>query len=474
MHRQGTDQPPVLAHALGERYALGTFLGRGGFAEVWQAYEPALDRSVAIKVLRSELAGSPDVVERFLREARAMARLAHQNVVQVYATGEADGLAWVAMQFVDGESLRGKLEREGALTADEARHVLDQAAAGLGAAHAAGIVHRDVKPDNILLGSDGRVLITDFGIARAQEAASRTLTGTGLVLGTPHYMSPEQGRGDSDIDHRADIYSLGVVGYQLLAGRLPFEAENPLVVLFQHASETPTSLSSLRPDAPRELVAAVERCLRKRPGDRWASAEDFRQALITLTPERGDVRDAMSERERRPVPVVTMAAGVGAAAAIAGDYMLDAGGILAICGIATAAFFAVVAFAQERLRKGDQGDDDRRVPAQRLRADRAAVLSMLSRVPRAEREALAPVRRAMEDLVARAAESELTLASAPTSDEDSNIQRAVHEQNIARFRTAGSGLRRAVRQAWSDGYARAAPEVERALASYAETVRRET
>jgi tRNA A-37 threonylcarbamoyl transferase component Bud32 len=464
-----------IAEALRGRYELQELLGRGGFAEVWKAHELSLDRAVAIKVLRPEQAENPDVAERFLREARAMARIAHANIVQVYATGEYDGFAWMAMQFVAGESLRARLDREGALTADTARRILGDAATALGAAHSAGIIHRDVKPDNILIDSDGRALLTDFGIARAQLHASRTLTGTGLVVGTPHYMSPEQGSGDAHIDQRTDLYSLGVVGYQMLAGRLPFDADNPLTILMMHASEPPPPLARFRPDAPAELIDLVERCLRKRPDDRLASAEEFLHALT------GNLRSSKPDTIAAPATASAVhvdrriALGVGVAlAAMIADPFIGAGGVMAIAGAAIGAFTFALAYGDRWRRSIPASTRPAGDSVQRVRSDRAAVLAMLTRVPRGERQALEPVRKALDDLVVRVAETERALEARPSRDEETNIQRAVRDRDMVRYRSASAELRRSVRHVWSDGIARAAPMVERALAGYAETVRRDT
>ncbi|MEX0692648.1 MAG: serine/threonine-protein kinase [Gemmatimonadales bacterium] len=466
-----------LARALGDRYVLADLLGRGGFAEVWKAREVTLDRDVAVKVLRPELADNAEVAERFLREARAMARLAHPHIVQIYATGEHERLVWVTMQFVGGESLRTKLERVGALTTDEAVRVLDEAAQALHAAHAAGIIHRDVKPDNILLDGDGRALLTDFGIARAQQATSHTLTGTGLILGTPHYMSPEQGGGGDDVDQRADLYSLGVVGYQVLAGRLPFEADGVLALLMKHATEQHVPLANYRPDVPPHVIAAIERCLRKRPDDRWATAEAFRDGLrrgsgAVAAPE-ADPR--VPERTRnQQVRRALLIGAVVALGAVVADVLIGAGGLLAVGGVLAVAFGVAVVWGDVSRTSHGAPSGAIHTSGFRLRADRAALLTMLTRVPKAEREPLGAVRRAFDDLLGRADELERSMSAtrAGRPDEDAGIQRARAEQELKRLQSVGTDLRRAARRVWADGYARAAPDVDRALATYAEAVRR--
>jgi serine/threonine-protein kinase len=212
----------ALERAVGSQYKVIRLLGRGGMGAVYLARERALDRMVAIKVLRVE-ASDTEGSERFLREARTAARLTHPNIVPLHTFGEAEGLMYFVMGFVQGESLGEKLKREGRLDPDEVRRILADVAAALHYAHERGVVHRDIKPDNILIDDEtGKPMLADFGIARS-AAGGRTLTELGTTLGTPHYMSPEQAAAERDVDGRSDLYSLGVVGYQMLAGRCPFE-----------------------------------------------------------------------------------------------------------------------------------------------------------------------------------------------------------------------------------------------------------
>lgn len=273
-----------LQAAVGDVYRVGRLIGRGGFAEVFEASDPRLDRSVAIKVVRPDLVVSEELLERFLREARAMAGLRHPHVMEVYTVGEADGVAYFVMPLIAGESLGARLEREGSLPIDEAIRVLIQAAGALESAHGTGTIHRDIKPDNILLeGADGRVVLTDFGIAKALGADSVALTGTGMFMGTPRYMSPEQAVGD-EVDHRSDIYSLGVVAYEMIAGRLPFEARTPQALVAQHLTAEPPPLWAVRPECPEHLGLVVRRCLAKDPGDRWASLSELVAVLEGRAP----------------------------------------------------------------------------------------------------------------------------------------------------------------------------------------------
>lgn len=265
--------------AIGDLYLIGDEVGRGGMAVVYAAEDVRLQRHVALKVLPPELAFRPDVRERFVREAQTAARLNHPHIVPIYAVHEAGGMVCFAMALVRGESLAARMLRDTRPAFPMIANVLEQVADALAYAHACGVVHRDIKPDNVLIDQDsGRAMVTDFGIARAAEGGSR-LTQTGIAVGTPAFMSPEQAMGDREVDGRSDVYSLGVVGYLLLAGKLPFEATSTPAMLMKHVSETPPSLRALRPDAPRVLVDILDRCLAKRPQDRFESALQLRDAL---------------------------------------------------------------------------------------------------------------------------------------------------------------------------------------------------
>ncbi len=265
--------------AIGDIYLIGEEVGRGGMAVVYAAEDVRLQRPVALKVLPPELAFRPDVRERFVREAQTAARLNHPHIVPIYAVHEVAGMVCFAMSLVRGESLAARVLREGKPPFDFIARVLEQVADALAYAHACGVVHRDIKPDNVLIDRDsGRAMVTDFGIARAAEGGSR-LTQTGIAVGTPAFMSPEQAMGDREVDGRSDVYSLGVVGYLMLAGKLPFEATSTPAMLMKHVSDTPPPLRALRPEAPRVLVDILERCLAKRPQDRFESALQLRDAL---------------------------------------------------------------------------------------------------------------------------------------------------------------------------------------------------
>src|SRR5215207_9096835 len=251
-------------------------------AVVYRATDVRLNRRVAIKLLPPELAFNPDVRERFLREAQTSAQLAHPHIVPIFTVDEREGMVYFVMALVDGESLAERLAREPRLPIADARRILADVADALAYAHGRGVVHRDVKPDNIMIDrSTGRAVVTDFGIARAAAGDSR-LTVTGVAVGTPAYMSPEQALGEREIDGRSDLYSLGVVGYQMLAGAPPFRAANTPAMLVKHLSETPRPLDTLRPDAPSGLAHAIMRALAKKPEHRWRDAEELRAAILGL------------------------------------------------------------------------------------------------------------------------------------------------------------------------------------------------
>ncbi|HEU4640907.1 MAG TPA: protein kinase [Gemmatimonadaceae bacterium] len=269
--------------AVGDLYDVDAEVGRGGMAVVYRATDLRLRRAVAIKVLPPDLAFRADVRERFLREAQTAAQLNHPNIVPIYSVDERGGLVYFVMGLVDGESLAARAARA-PLPLGDVRRVLREVADALSYAHARGVIHRDIKPDNILLErTSGRAMVTDFGIARAAEADSR-LTVTGVAVGTPAYMSPEQALGERELDGRSDLYSLGVVGYQLVSGQLPFRAANGAAIMMKHISEPPRRLRELRPDVSPALASVIERALAKRPEDRFHDAAAMRDALASEAP----------------------------------------------------------------------------------------------------------------------------------------------------------------------------------------------
>jgi len=248
-------------------------IGGGGMGDVYRGHDASLDRYVAVKVLRAELARDEDYVRRFHAEAGAVARLDHPNIVPLYFSGEDGGHHFFAMQFIEGESLSQRLRRCGKLPAEEAVAIAAHCLAGLEAAHAEGLIHRDVKPGNILMDRRrGSAVLVDFGLVRHQGAGQR-LTAAGAIMGTVEYMAPEQAR-RQPIDGRADIYSLGVLLYQMLAGRLPFTADTPTAMIFQHAYEEPLPLREAVPDLPTPVVALVARMMAKDPAQRYQNCAE--------------------------------------------------------------------------------------------------------------------------------------------------------------------------------------------------------
>src|SRR5690349_8595794 len=293
-----------VAAAVGPQYEIDDEIGRGGMSVVYRARDRRLNRPVAIKVLPPELAHDPAIRARFTREAQTSAQLSHAHIVPIYDVGERDGIAYFVMALVTGGSLAMHLTREPRQPVDEVRRILAEIADALAYAHLRGVIHRDIKPDNILLDRQtGRVMVTDFGIAWATEAGAR-LTATGIAVGTPTYMSPEQAVGERELDGRSDIYSTGVLGYQMLTGRVPFEAGNSMALLLKHVTERPKPIAELRPDAPRGLRETIERAMTKAPEDRWPTAAAFREALLSsesLGPAwRAESRDPVRYTSPRP------------------------------------------------------------------------------------------------------------------------------------------------------------------------------
>jgi eukaryotic-like serine/threonine-protein kinase len=288
---QGGSAPPPLVtrlvKALVGRYEIESELARGGMATVYLARDLRHDRRVAIKVLREELTAAVGA-ERFLEEIRVTASLQHPNILPLFDSGSVDGLLWYVMPFVEGETLRSRLAREGRLPVDTALQLAREMADALEYAHRHGVVHRDVKPENVLLQS-GHALVADFGIALALEhAGGERLTRTGITLGTPQYMAPEQAAGERAVDARTDVYALGVVLHEMIAGEPPFAAESKQAVLMRVIHEPVVALSTRRSDVPSFLDAAVWRALAKQPDDRFPSAAAFGEALAV--PLRGDTK----------------------------------------------------------------------------------------------------------------------------------------------------------------------------------------
>jgi serine/threonine-protein kinase len=266
-----------LPHDLTDRYQLNAHLARGGMADVYQGHDRLLNRKVAVKVLHSQLSNDEAFVKRFRKEAQAAANLTHPNIVGIYDWGQLDSTYFIVMELVEGRSLREVLKSEGTLLPRRAVEIAADVAAALSVAHRAGLVHRDIKPGNILLAPDGTVKVTDFGIARAWDD-SQELTKTGAVMGTATYFSPEQAQG-STADERSDVYSVGVVLYEMLAGAPPFRGDNPMAVAYQHVSQAATAPSTINPDVPGSLDGIVLTAMAKSPEERYQTAEEMRQDL---------------------------------------------------------------------------------------------------------------------------------------------------------------------------------------------------
>jgi eukaryotic-like serine/threonine-protein kinase len=312
-----------LQQSLGNAYTIERELGGGGLSRVFLAEETALGRKVVVKVLPPDLTGGVSA-DRFNREVQLAAKLQQAQIVPVLAAGQMDGIPWYTMPFVEGESLRAKLARDGALPVHEVVNILRDVTRALAYAHEHGVVHRDIKPDNVLL-SGGTAVVTDFGIAKAISAAraesgDASLTQMGTSVGTPAYISPEQAAGDPDIDHRADIYSLGCMAYELLAGNPPFFGRTPQRTLAAHLTETPKPITELRPAVPPALAALVMQCLEKEPGARPQSAREIGAAL-----------DAVS---------------TGSSSALPGLVLSGPGGIRRSLGLYAVAFLVVAIVAK--------------------------------------------------------------------------------------------------------------------------------
>jgi eukaryotic-like serine/threonine-protein kinase len=271
--------------ALSSSYEIGSELGRGGMGIVYRAKDRRLKRTIAIKVLPPELSYRGEIRMRFLREAETAAQLSHPNIVPIYSVDEKDGIVYFVMACVDGVNVARRLHDQGRLPIADARRILKEVGEALAYAHARGVIHRDIKPDNILLESEtGRAMVTDFGIARAvQEGGDARLTATGVAIGTPAFMSPEQAAGDREIDGRSDLYSLGVVAYQMLTGDLPFSAGSTASMLMKHLTERPIPVEHKRPEVPPDFAATVMTLLEKEPERRFPSASAFVLMLETAS-----------------------------------------------------------------------------------------------------------------------------------------------------------------------------------------------
>ena len=303
---------PRLAAALTGSYTIERELGAGGMATVYLAEDVKHGRQVAVKVLRPELAAAlgPD---RFPREIRILARLQHPHILPLHDSGEAGGFLFYTMPFVDGESLRERIDRDGPLPIHEAVRIMREVTDALTAAHAAGVLHRDIKPANVML-SGRHALVTDFGVAKAvRDAGGETLTTVGIAVGTPTYMSPEQATGQTDVDARSDVYAVGILAYEMLTGKPPFTAKNASAMLSAQVLEKPVPLREVRASVPPKLEEIVMRCLEKDPDARWQTAELLLASLEDVYTPSGGTTPTMT----RPVKAVAPAPAPPAAGASA-------------------------------------------------------------------------------------------------------------------------------------------------------------
>jgi eukaryotic-like serine/threonine-protein kinase len=279
------EREQVVEH-LGAQFQVVRELGRGGMGVVFLARDIALHRLVAIKVLRYEFTTSDEHRERFRREARMTARLSHSNIVPVHSFGEVNDLVYIVMKYVHGESLATRLRRDGALPAEETRRILRDLALALDSAHRDGVIHRDLKAENILLERDsGRAMLTDFGVALLRSL-DPVRAEAARAFGTPHYMSPEQAAGELDIDGRSDIYSAGVLGYYMLSGKLPFDAPTFESLAARHIAEAHVPISELASGAPASLCDTIERAMNKEREQRWRTGREMAAELEVTAPKK--------------------------------------------------------------------------------------------------------------------------------------------------------------------------------------------
>jgi serine/threonine protein kinase len=303
----GTEALQVRLQRLVEgKYKIDRLLGKGGMGAVFLAHDLTLEREVAIKVLPPDISMDEHIVKRFQQEAKTSAKLDHTNIIPIYRVESEGGLNYFVMKYIAGTSLEDVLDQKQPLTIDYIQRVLWEAACALGHAHQRGVVHRDVKPANIMFDHDGRVMLTDFGISKALQAASG-FTGTGMIIGTPHYMAPEQAKGTT-VDGRADEYSLGVVAYRMLTGELPYSGDSVHTILYKHIFEEVPRVSGKRVGTPEFLTTAISRALSKEPGQRYGTMEEFATAVWPEQPVAVPTKGAATRSQRRPPPPRTASA----------------------------------------------------------------------------------------------------------------------------------------------------------------------
>src|SRR5256885_4026405 len=319
----------MVGEVIAGRYELEELVGSGGMSSVFKARDKLLERRVALKVLHPHFTDDDQYVERFRREARAVASLSHPNIVTILDRGEDEGRQFIVFELVEGRTLAEILEEEGRLPVRRALEIAIQVARGLGFAHEQGLIHRDVKPQNVILNGDGRAKVTDFGIARSLDVQG--VTQSGAVLGTSNYIAPEQASG-RPVDRTTDVESLGVVLFELLTGEVPFPGESFVAVAMQHVSEPPPSVLEVRPDVPVRVARAVDRALEKDPAERWPTMDAFAAELQACLAELGSPEDAevtlvhrapvTRTRRRRLLPAVLVALGLVLLAAAVAALLL--------------------------------------------------------------------------------------------------------------------------------------------------------
>jgi tRNA A-37 threonylcarbamoyl transferase component Bud32 len=281
----------VVGETIAGRYEVEELVGHGGMSSVYKAHDALLERNVALKILHEQYNADEEFVERFKREARSVAQLQHPNIVTVIDRGEEDGRQYIVFEYIDGENLKELVVKRGRLDVREALEIAVEVARALAFAHGHGLVHRDVKPQNVLLNGDGRAKVTDFGIARSVDVEG--MTSTGMVLGTSNYIAPEQASGEP-VDAHTDVYALGVVIYELLAGEVPFPGESFVAVAMKHVHEPPPNVLEKRPEVPLRVAAAIDRALEKNPEERFPTMDAFAAELEACLAEldREDDGDA--------------------------------------------------------------------------------------------------------------------------------------------------------------------------------------
>src|SRR5882724_9994698 len=282
------------------KYRVDRMVGKGGMGAVFLAHDLTLEREVAIKVLPPDISMDEHIVKRFQQEAKTAAKLDHTNIIPIYRVESEGGLNYFVMKYIAGTSLEDVLDQKQPLTIDYIQRVLWEAACALGHAHQRGVVHRDVKPANIMFDHYGRVMLTDFGISKALQAATG-FTGTGMIIGTPHYMAPEQAKGGT-VDGRADQYSLAVVGYRMITGELPYTGDSVHTILYKHIFEEMPRISAKRAQVPEFLSVAIARALSKEPDQRFGTMEEFATAVWPEQPVAVPKAGVATKGQRRPPP----------------------------------------------------------------------------------------------------------------------------------------------------------------------------